>query len=181
MVLIIVSYFTLWKIARASTYLKTNLIPQAREREKIEQRMTRTLIIICLCFLIFVGPIYLCSLFGITGLPYLLCFMIYWLQYTTNFIIYAARSMQYRKAYIEYMRTALPWLFKKKKRNLETIFIISQNHRRFKSAPELNFQRDSKSISIENKFNVSLTLKFEYILVKFEEDQCNCATIIHGE
>ena len=87
--------------------------------------------------------------------------------------------MQYRKAYIEYMRTALPWLFKKKKRNLETIFIISQNHRRFKSAPELNFQRDSKSISIENKFNVSLTLKFEYILVKFEEDQCNCATIMH--
>ena len=108
--------------------------------------MTCTLVLISLCYFVFVSPIYCCSIFGIIDVPYLICFILYWFQvsfselkvdfsiykipqYSTNFIIYAARSVQYRRAYILFIRSCLPWLFEinpsgKSKRKLNAIFII---------------------------------------------------------
>ena len=72
--------------------------------------MTWTLIGISFCYLVFVGPIYICTLFSINFQPNLICFILYWLQYTTNFVVYAGRSEQYRRAYTQYIKTTLPWL-----------------------------------------------------------------------
>ena len=72
--------------------------------------MTWTLIGISFCYLIFVCPIYMCTIFTIQEEPSLICFILYWFQYTTNFVIYAARSEQYRRAYSQYIKTTLPWL-----------------------------------------------------------------------
>ena len=85
--------------------------------------MTRTLLGISFCYLVFVGPIYICTLANIHGQPNLICFILYWCQYTTNFVIYAGRSEQYRKAYTQYIRTTLPWLCHKAEadRNIEII------------------------------------------------------------
>ncbi len=68
--------------------------------------MTRTLFWVCFCYFLFVGPISLANIFDTEvnnpeanlGLFYL-----YWLQYSLNFIIYAARSEQYRKAYVYFL------------------------------------------------------------------------------
>ena len=62
-------------------------------------------------------------------------------QYTTNFVIYAGRSEQYRRAYIQYLKTTLPWLFKigsgasrsGGRRQRPNIFIINS----VQSAPQL--------------------------------------------
>ena len=48
------------------------------------------------------------------------------LQYIINFIIYAGRSEQYRKAYVQYLRATFAWLFDINTRRRErTIFILS--------------------------------------------------------
>ena len=48
------------------------------------------------------------------------------LQYIINFIIYARRSEQYRKAYVQYLRATFAWLFDINTRRRErTIFILS--------------------------------------------------------
>merc|ERR1712078_649819 len=64
------------------------------------------------CYIVFVGPIFFVSVLGIADGTNLACFILYWFQYTTNFVIYAGRSEQYRRAYIQYLKTTLPWLFK---------------------------------------------------------------------
>ena len=83
--------------------------------------MTWTLLGISFCYLVFVGPIYICTLFSINYQPNLICFILYWLQYTTNFVVYAGRSEQYRRAYLQYIKTTLPWLFTEKSDRKENI------------------------------------------------------------
>ena len=64
--------------------------------------MTCTLFVICLCYLIFVMPISILNLADPTAEHvniHLIFFCIYWLQYSLNFVIYALRSEQYRRAY----------------------------------------------------------------------------------
>merc|ERR1719422_1631262 len=100
------------------------------------------------CYIVFVGPIFFVSVLGIADETNLACFILYWFQYTTNFVIYAARSEQYRRAYIQYLKTTLPWLFeispatqdrRNGKRKKNTIYIINPVLRRTSSTPELNF------------------------------------------
>ncbi len=74
-------------------------------------------------------------------LRHILSKYLYLLQYTTNFVIYAGRSEQYRRAYIQYLKTTLPWLFKigsgssrsGTRRQRPNIFIINS----VQSAPQL--------------------------------------------
>ena len=106
-------------------------------------------------------------------------------QYTTNFVIYAARSEQYRKAYIHYIKTTLPWLFdgvtspRRHKRpghaRAASIFIINPVVRRSNSSPQLTFNNRDKSgavrgIKVDMKLEYSLDLKFENVL-----SSCNFA------
>ena len=106
-------------------------------------------------------------------------------QYTTNFVIYAARSEQYRKAYIHYIKTTLPWLFdgvtspRRHKRpghaRAASIFIINPVVRRSNSSPQLTFNNRDKSgavrgMKVDMKLEYSLDLKFENVL-----SSCNFA------
>ena len=118
-------------------------------------KMTWTLFGMCFCYIVFVAPIVLCTLLEVQGEGWrgnvnLVCFIVYWLQvmimnhynskaalillllfqYTTNFVIYAARSEQYRKAYIQYIKTTVPWLFEWKgsSKRRPRIFIINSGH-----------------------------------------------------
>ena len=87
------------------------MLETRKQIQSREVRMTWTLIGISFCYLIFVGPIYMCTMFTIQDWPNLICFSLYWFQYTTNFVIYAGRSEQYRRAYTQYIKTTLPWLW----------------------------------------------------------------------
>ena len=106
-------------------------------------------------------------------------------QYTTNFVIYAARSEQYRKAYIHYIKTTLPWLFdgvtstRRQKgpghARAASIFIINPVVRRSNSSPQLTFNNRDKSgavrgMKVDMKLEYSLDLKFENVL-----SSCNFA------
>ena len=63
-------------------------MPNTRKQiENREKKMTGTLVLISLSYLLFVGPIYCCSIFGIIDIPYLICFILYWLQVSLYFII----------------------------------------------------------------------------------------------
>ena len=103
------------------------------------------------------------------------------LQYTTNFVIYAARSEQYRKAYIHYIKTTLPWLFEFsspiwRRKQQPSIFIINPVLRRTNSSPELTLCNKGKrsdksgSIKVDMKLEYSLDIKFENVL-----SSCNFA------
>jgi len=143
------SYFTIWRTCSTnnSTVLKTNLIRQNRDR-----RMTRTLFGLCFCYVIFVGPIVIATLFDFGRTWNLICFVVYWMQYTTNFVLYAGRNKEYRKAYVKFLRTALPWLFEKKQSNNrgQEIFVISV------SAPEMTVSKKG------DRKNVKLDLELHY-------------------
>ena len=69
---------------------------------KREIRTTWTLFLVCFCYFLFVMPIALVNIIDFkSNSPqiHLALFCLYWLQYSLNFFIYAARSEQYRKAY----------------------------------------------------------------------------------
>ena len=75
-----------------------------------ERQTTRILCIVCFSFLVFILPVNIddqLSYFGIDVNPYiaLAVQMLYWLHYNANFFIYAARSDQYRKAYLFFLGT----------------------------------------------------------------------------
>ena len=56
-------------------------LPETRKNiEERELKMTRTLCFISLCYILFVGPIYFCVLFRVTGVPYIFCYILYEFQ-----------------------------------------------------------------------------------------------------
>ena len=66
-----------------------------------EAKITWSLFLVCFCYFIFVLPI--TFIHEVHGYVHLVGLCIYWLQYSLNFIIYAARIEQYRKAYILFL------------------------------------------------------------------------------
>ena len=78
--------------------------------DKRERRTTLTLFMVCFCYFLFVMPIALVNIIDDTSTSpklHLALFCIYWLQYSLNFFIYAARSEQYRKAYWYFLRKVI--------------------------------------------------------------------------
>ena len=79
--------------------------------------MTGAIVLLCAAFVIFVAPIALMSMFDpyVTHpILYLLAFMIYWFQYSLNFVIYSARSEQYRNALKDFLVEVKCRVFKRK-------------------------------------------------------------------
>lgn len=73
---------------------------------KREIRTTWTLFLVCFCYFLFVMPIALVNILdkkSDSPQLHLGLFCLYWLQYSLNFFIYAARSEQYRKAYVYFL------------------------------------------------------------------------------
>lgn len=76
-------------------------------------KMTLTTSLVCSVYLISVTPITLTKVMsGVSAEVYLLTYCIYWLQYSANFFIYAARSEDYRKAYCGFLSKLFCGLFK---------------------------------------------------------------------
>ena len=69
---------------------------------KNERRITWTLFLICMCYFVFVLPI--TFVHEVDAYIHLGALCIYWLQYSLNFVIYAARIEQYRRAYVLFLR-----------------------------------------------------------------------------
>ena len=100
-----VNFFNfLLKILSVIRFLYRNIKAALDKREK---RTTMTLFMICFCYFLFVMPIALVNIIDDTHFSpriHLALFCVYWLQYSLNFFIYAARSEQYRKAYWYFLR-----------------------------------------------------------------------------
>ncbi len=72
--------------------------------------MTWTILLVCLCYVVFVMPVAVDNILGFdeeNPRLYLVLFCNYWMQYSVNFVVYALRSEQYRKAYCDYIRDTL--------------------------------------------------------------------------
>ena len=79
-----------------------------------ESRTTTALFFICLSYLIFVGPVTISDVIHDLKLYddestlhsdlHLVIINIYWLQFSCNFFIYAARSEQFRMAYLYFLK-----------------------------------------------------------------------------
>ena len=147
--------------------------------------MTWTLFGISFCYVVFVGPIFACSMFNILGDWNLICFILYWFQviyiilecfiiclffkYTLNFVIYAARCEQYRKAYSSYIRNKFPWIFGIfKSRQCNTIVIINPgvdpSIRKTVSNPQPFQNQENNNEKIDVKLEYSLDLEYEKII-----------------
>ena len=77
-----------------------------RVLQKRDIRMTTTLFLVCFCYFLFVAPIAVANIVDYhVNKPevHLGTHCLYWLQYSLNFVIYAARSEQYRKAYLFFL------------------------------------------------------------------------------
>ena len=78
-----------------------------------EEQTTRTLFVVCLCFVIFVMPmetydiLFYLDLHGGNSYIALTLHFLYWFQYSANFFIYAARSDQFRKAYLFFFSSVI--------------------------------------------------------------------------
>ena len=78
----------------------------ARSSQQIqdrERRMTETLFLLCVSYMVFVLPLFITMCFNRNvSMPnlHLAVFCVYWIQYSANFVIYAARNQQYRRAYV---------------------------------------------------------------------------------
>ena len=85
-----------------------------------ESRTTMALFFICLSYLIFVGPVTISDVIHDLKLYddestlhsdlHLVIINIYWLQFSCNFFIYAARSEQFRMAYLYFLKN-VSWHF----------------------------------------------------------------------
>ena len=79
-------------------------IQQLKDRDI---KMTWTILLVCISYFVFVTPI---SVLNVVDpevrypVYHLVAFCIYWPQYSLNCILYAARSEQYRRAYVEYIK-----------------------------------------------------------------------------
>ena len=69
---------------------------------KNELRLAWTLFSVCLCYIIFVLPI--TFIYEVDLKIHSALFCVYWLQYSLNFFLYAARIEQYRKAYLFFLK-----------------------------------------------------------------------------
>ena len=102
-------------------------------------------------------------------------------QYTTNFVIYAARSEQYRKAYIQYIKTTLPWLFddinypqrnQKPRTRRSDVFIIDPLVRRTSSLPQLALIHDrEKTEEKQSEKGVDITTEQQFNEKKIQKSK----------
>ena len=87
---------------------------------KREIQATRTLFLVCLCYLLFVVPISLLDTLNLLDQYQqwdLILRSLYYLQYSLNVFIYAVKSEQYRQAYVYFLQSNFPFLFSKGLRN----------------------------------------------------------------
>ncbi len=108
-VLMLGSYVILWcHVWQTDRNLKSILTDTSVLKKSVlrrEAKTSRALFLICFCYFIFVTPVAVANVFSINldveTAQVLYC--IYWLQYSINFFVYAARCEQYREAYLYFL------------------------------------------------------------------------------
>ena len=101
-ILIIASYGIIWWYVRSKgrNWKSYGHCHVKKAVEKREMQTIWTLFWACFCFFIFVIPTILLEFIDTENMNVNLFFYsTYWLQFSLNFVIYAVRSEQYRKAY----------------------------------------------------------------------------------
>ena len=114
----IVSYVMIWCfIWTNGKYLKKFGHEDLRKViSKREIQATRTLFLVCLCYLLFVVPISLLDTLNLLDQYQqwdLILRSLYYLQYSLNVFIYAVKSEQYRQAYVYFLQSNFPFLLTK--------------------------------------------------------------------
>ena len=113
---IILSYSVIWffvwyngKYLRRIGHVDTRKMITKREIQTIH-----TLFLVCICFLLFVAlpKLVWYELHQIHQYPVLdlILHCLFYLQFSLNFFIYAAKSEQYKKAYAYYMRRKIQFM-----------------------------------------------------------------------
>ena len=112
--IIIISYgYILIMIWKDQLYLQKQRTGQLDQSSRLVYRFSWIVFLICFCFLAFILPFTICDILEETGVVdinhsvRIVTLYFYWLQYTVNFIIYAATSEQYRKAYFYFLKKVI--------------------------------------------------------------------------
>ena len=150
-------------------------------KEKLQERdlkMTWTLLLICSCYIIFVMPISVINMlddFAYSYLLHLTFYCIYWFQYTLNFVIYAFRSKQYRKAYVYFLQESWQWwkVLLNRMRGRQHLISINLNSREIIQNKNPNLMTNQRietisltiQASIKNNIQVSHTDDSTSVLV----------------
>ncbi|XP_023331522.1 protein trapped in endoderm-1 isoform X2 [Eurytemora carolleeae] len=132
--ILLVSYAIIWRMSRESSkFLKTLTAENKIQLDSRDHRLTIMILLVCGCYVIFVGPIALINVLDYNAEKpeiHLVFFLLYWLQYSFNFVVYALRNEQYRKAYKFFLSHV--WKTCCRPRNTvphNTIFVLNcQNH-----------------------------------------------------
>ncbi len=77
-----------------------------RQVQSVELKTTWLMVLVSLCYTVFVAPITIMTYADPEGdntALSLLFYCVYWIQYSFNFFLYALRSQQYRDAYADYL------------------------------------------------------------------------------
>ncbi len=88
-------------------------VPRVRWQVQFDEcspcKLTWTLLLVCACFFACVTPVVTCYMVDSSsehGGLLLGLHCLYWLQYSLNFFVYAARSEQFRRAYGDFLGRA---------------------------------------------------------------------------
>jgi len=137
------SYYLIYRKSKSSSkYLKSLSHENKQQLESRDGRLTLMILSVSGCFVIFVGPIAMVNIIDHqVEAPkwHLGFFMVYWLQYTLNFIIYALRNEQYRKAYKYFIFMMLRRCFRFHHDPKASIFLLKANNQMLKPR-QLQFQ-----------------------------------------
>lgn len=93
--------FVTKKVSRSVQRLSSTDDPLTRSRRKKRNtRVTVTVLLVCGLYVLCTVPVTMIKNLNDNPYIYLSAFFVYWLQYSANFAIYAARSRSYRRAYL---------------------------------------------------------------------------------
>ena len=110
-VIILISYGYIWFKSRQNESRTNNLLHKKSVNES--DKLARTLLLICLSYLLFVVPFITYSAFIDVGffegnqMASITIYSFYWLQFCTNIFIYALSNEKYRKAYVFFLKHVL--------------------------------------------------------------------------
>ena len=132
----------------------TNLYSRKEIRKSLNQRdmkVTGKLIVICLnCYFILVGPMCLTN----ENSPDLNLFfhILYWVHYSMNFIIYAARNEQFRKAYWYFLKKVTKRFEKCLKHLIYINITYSQMKYKIIGQPKIPITTTTALLCVDNLF-----------------------------
>ena len=117
LIIILLSYGKIWHQTRKNQKVLMSFLdndsPVRYRAETDTTKLARTLLLICFSFLLFVIPFIIyqsmvdVGIFEGNHFVAVTIYCCYWLQFCTNFFIYAVSNEQYRKAYLFFFQNVV--------------------------------------------------------------------------